>query len=165
MIDDTIDTQKRVNMLYSNELLKRRAERDYALLETVTLHVLHKDRLKSYISIFFINTVCFMVNSLFLSVLIFMFDALPYLVFKIGALITLVISASYFSSLQVKLLYRARQRSYLTSLQLMQAVYRHPVGWESEDENDDRKYLSLLKQDTSAYLYALKTKDLRKGVQ
>lgn len=165
MINDTIGIQKRVNMMYSNDLSKWRAERDFALLETVALHIVHKNRFKSCINIFFINTVCFIANSLFLSVLLLMFDALPYFVFKIGTLITLVISTSYFSSLQVRRLYRARQLSDLTAIQLMQAAHERGVGWENEDQNDDRKYLSLLKQDTAAYLSALKIKGLRKGVQ
>lgn len=164
MIDDTIDTKKSANMMYSNELSEQRAGRDLALLKTLTLHVVHKNRLKSRISIFLTNAVLFIADMLFLSTLILLFDELPFFVFKIGALTALVISISYFSSLQARRIYRARQRRYLTSIQLMQAVHE-PTDGKNEGKHDDRKYLSLLKQDTSAYLHALKTKVLRKGVQ
>lgn len=165
MIDDTIDTKKSVNMMYSNKLSEQRVERDFALLETLALHIVRKNRLKRCIGMILINTALFIADLLFLSTLILMFDELPFFVFKVGALTTLIISISYFSSLQARRIYRSRQRRYLSSTRLMQAVHEHAVGWENEGEHDDRKYLSLLKQDTAAYLYALKTKVHRKGVQ
>ncbi|HZO75376.1 MAG TPA: hypothetical protein VFB60_24450 [Ktedonobacteraceae bacterium] len=165
MIDDTIDTKKSVNMMYSNRLSEQRVERDFALLETLALHVVHKNCLKSRISAFVTNFALFVASLLFLSILILLFDELPFFVFKIGVLTILIISISYFSSVQAKRIYLARQHRQLTSSRLMQMVYKQPPGCENESKYDDRKYLSLLKQDTAAYLYALKTKVPRKGVQ
>ncbi|HLG65551.1 MAG TPA: hypothetical protein VKY19_26740 [Ktedonosporobacter sp.] len=165
MIDDTIDTKKSVNMLYSNRLAEQRVERDFALLETLALQVVHKNCLKSRIGTFLTNVALFIASLLFLSILILLFDELPFFVFKIGVLTILVISISYFSSVQAKRIYLARQHRYLTSTRLMQVVYKQPGVCENEGEYDDRKYLSLLKQDTAAYLFALKTKVPGKGVR
>lgn len=168
MRDNTIGIRKSTRIMYPKGLSQRIAERDLALRETVAFHAVHttrSPRFKSSISFFLLNAGVFFLSLLFLAILFLVFDALPYLVFKIGALTTLVISMSYLSSVQVKRINRTRQRRKSPLPWVIQAPYGYPVGWEREDTPDDRQYLSLLKQDTAAYLSALKTKVLRKGVQ
>lgn len=169
-----IDVEEVVDMVYSRvdakggipgSSLPRTGKEDFARLETLALRNVHKKRVKSSIKIFFIHTTLFIADLFFLYILVLLFYELPYFVFKIGTLISLVISISYFCSLQARRIYQARQHRYLTSTQLMHATDEHRAARKNGDSNDDRKYLSLLKQDTAAYMCALKVKMLRKGSQ
>lgn len=138
---------------------------DFTLLEPLALDDTQKNRVKSWISIFFINSTLFIVDLLFPGLLILTFVELPYFVFKIGALTTLIITLSYFCSLQARRIYQARRRRYLPPTQLTYAVHEHTSVWKNEHYYNDKQYLSLLKQDTATYLRALKVKTLRKGPQ
>jgi len=132
---------------------------DALLLQTVPIRTIKKKRAKKMVRTFFANVAILLVSFLLLATLAVIIGIVPSPIYKAEILLVLLIAFSYIASMHMKRIDRGQQQTYLTVSQFMHTVRKKPAS--SEDE--DRKHLKLIKQDTTAYLQALTARDLKKG--
>jgi uncharacterized Tic20 family protein len=130
-------------------------DNDASVLQTVSIRAVKRKRAKKEIITFFINVVILLVSFLFLVLLGVTIIILSNPMYKAVVFLVFLIVLSYAISLQLKLIYRARQKTFLTVTQMIRAV-----GQKSTSAKDkDMKHLTLSKQDTTAFLRAIAKKD------
>jgi hypothetical protein len=131
-------------------------DNDASVLQTVSIRAVKRKRAKKGIITFFINAVILLVSFLFLVLLGVTIIILSNPMYKAVVFLVFLTVLSYAISLQLKLIYRARQQTFLTVTQMVRAV-----GQKSTSAKDkDMKHLTLSKQDTTTFLRAIAKKDI-----
>jgi hypothetical protein len=133
-------------------------EDDALKLDTVSMQSIHKKRVNKRIGAFFSNVAILIAGLLFLCLLGGIIIVLPNPMYKAVVFLVFLITLSYLASIQMRLRYRAKQDTFLTTTQFVHAVgKKHPLSKEK-----DMGHLTLIKQDTTSFLRAIATKDLKK---
>jgi hypothetical protein len=134
-------------------------DNDVSLLQTVPIRIVQRKRAVKKIRAFFVTIL--LVDILFLSALAAIIVVVPSPTYKAEILMVALITFSYVASIQMKRIDRERQQTYLNAAQFVHTVKRKSAPAQAKDE--ERKHFKLIKQDTTAYLRALTTGDLKKG--
>ena len=136
-------------------------DNDVSILQTVPMHAVERKQVAKKIGTFFVTIALLLVSTLFLGILAAIILILPNPAYKAEILMLSLIVLSYIASAQMKRMDRVRQQVYLNMTQFVQKAKQRSSSIQLEDE--ERKHFKLIKQDTTAYLRALKIRDLKKG--
>ncbi|GLV59318.1 hypothetical protein KDH_61450 [Dictyobacter sp. S3.2.2.5] len=130
---------------------------DAIILETVSIRAVKKKQVKKNVSAVFSNIIVLCISILLLGLLAIAIILLSNPLYKAVVFLVSLVVLSYVVSAQVKFIYRARQKTFLTVTQMVRVV-----GKKSTLSKDkDMKHMTLIKQDTTAFLRAITKKDLR----
>ncbi|MEO9028583.1 MAG: hypothetical protein ABI413_07205 [Ktedonobacteraceae bacterium] len=134
-------------------------EDDALAFQTVSMRVVKKIQRKKKVKSFLAGLVIFLLNILFLGILVAFIIELPGLVYKVATIVVFIIALSYVASVQMKRIDQAHYKKALTETQFLRAIKKR----SNSSHDKDMQHMKLIKEDTMTYLHALTKKELRKG--
>lgn len=132
-------------------------DEEAAQRETMPLSALESIRRKTTMLMLSASIALLFFSGLFLGVLAALIVVLADPLYKVEILIVFFVAFSYLASAQIG--YIRRMRRPLSATQVLRAVSGRPAATRTRDP----EHFALAKQDTTAYLRALTSKDLRRG--